>query len=70
MTVGVFMVVSFRQIAELPAKAPVAGIVLAGRARAIAPPVAEALGNSYELRAVGKYGPAFPHRDVMRGIKA
>ena len=45
--VDVFVVVAFRQLAELPAEALATGVVLARGAPAVAAPVAEALGVSF-----------------------
>jgi len=68
--VGVLVVIAFRQIAQLLAKALAAGVVLARLAVAVAAPVTKALGNRLEFLVVGKHGAAFPHGDVVGRVKA
>src|SRR5260221_1852378 len=70
MRVGGFVVVTERQLAQLPAEALAAGVVLAGSAIAIAAPVAEGVDEGFQLGAVGEDGAAFAHGDVMGGIEA
>ena len=70
MAVGIFVVVALGQIAQPPAEALVAGVVLARRAIAIATPVAETLADLGEQRAVHQHRATFAHRDVVCGVKA
>ena len=67
--VGVFVVVAAGQGAELPVEALAAGIVDAGLAPAIAPPVAEAVDQDLQGGFVGEDGSAFSHGDVVGRIK-
>ena len=50
MAVGVLVVVTFGEIAELPAKALAAGVVLAGRAVAVATPIPKRFGDRLQFR--------------------
>ncbi len=63
------MVVALRQVAELPTEALAAGIVFAGRAIAVAPPVAEGLGSPFEFGIVGEDRTALAHGDVVGRVK-
>ena len=68
--VNVFVVVALGEFAELPAKAFVAGVVLAGSAPAVASPIAEALGVGLERGFADDVNrPALAHRQVMRRVK-
>ena len=68
--VGVFVVVAIRQVTQLLAKAFAAGVVFAGLAKAIAAPVAKALGDGFEFVVVSKDRTAFTHGDVVGRVKA
>lgn len=69
-TVNVFVVVALGELAELPAEALVAGVVLARGAPAVAAPVAETLGVGLERRATDDVdGAALAHREVVGGVK-
>ena len=64
------MIVAERQLAELPAEALLAGVVLARGAPAVAAPIAEALRVGFQRGAVHDVDrAAFAHREVVRGIK-
>ena len=69
-TVGVLVIVALRQLAQFPAKALAAGVVLAGRAVAVAAPVAEALSNRLEFVIVGEDGAALAHGNVVGRVEA
>ena len=64
------MVVPARQVAQFPLEPFVAGVVLAGRAIAVAAPVADRLDQSLQVAAIGPDGAALAHGDVVGGIEA
>ncbi len=68
--VGVFMIVSGRQVAQREVVAFPAGIVLPRVAPAVASPIAERFDELFQDRAVGEHGPPFAHRQVVRRVKA
>ena len=70
MTIGIFVVVTIRQVAQLVAKALTAGVVFAGLAIAVAAPVAEALSNGFQFAVVGEHRTTFAHGNVMCRIEA
>ena len=55
------------QLAQLPFKALVAGVVLAGLAVTIPSPVADRLDNSLEDGRIAQHRPPLSHRNVMAG---
>ena len=68
--VNVFVVVALGQLAELPAEAFAAGVVLAGGAPAVAAPVAEALGVCFERRVLDDIHRApLAHREMVRWVE-
>ncbi len=68
--VNVFVVVALGELAELPAEAFVAGVVLAGGAPAVAAPVAEALGVGLERgTADDVHRPTLAHGEMVRRIE-
>ena len=70
MAVCVLVVVAFWQRAQLAAETLAAGIVLARCAIAITAPVAERLGDHFQVGIVGEDGAALAHRDVVRRVEA
>ncbi len=64
------MVVAERQRAQLPAEALAAGVLLARRAVAVAPPVADGLQVALEQGVVGEHRAALAHGDVVGGVEA
>ena len=63
------MIVARGQFAELLSKPAAAGIVMAGGAPAVAPPIPERFHQPLELSIVGIDRPAFAHGHMMRRIK-
>src|SRR5262245_20409395 len=70
MAVDVLMIVTARQLSELPGEALAAGVVLARGTPAIASPVAERSGDPLEAATARQYGASFTHGQMMRRIKA
>ena len=68
--IGVLVIVSAGQVAQLPTEPLAAGVVAAGFAPAVAAPVAEGFGDGAEQRRVGQNRAALAHRDVVGGIEA
>jgi len=68
-TVNVFVIVTLRQIAQLPFKAAAAGVGFSGIAPAVTPPVAKRLGKFLEGRRLGQHASALTHGDVVRGVE-
>lgn len=70
MAVNILVVVALGQLAELPAEALVAGIILARGAPAVAAPIAEALGVGLERGTADDVDrPTLAHGEVMRRIE-
>src|SRR5271167_4758068 len=70
MAVDVFVVVTLRQFAELPAEPLVARVVLARRTPAVATPVAQTLDNYLEDHVPRNTdGPTLAEREVMRRVE-
>ena len=68
--VDIFVIVALRQLAELPTEAFAAGVVFAGGAPAVATPVAETLGVSFERWVLDDIHRApLAHREVVRGVE-
>src|SRR5262245_12532473 len=70
MAVYVLVIVAGGQIVQLPAEALTAGVVLAGWAPAVPPPIAERFDDAAKSAAIGKNRPALAHRHVVRRIEA
>ena len=70
MTIDVFVVVAAGKLSELSGKAAAAGVVDAGIAPAVAPPVAVGKQNSTQKRVVRIDRAAFPGCQMMRRIEA
>src|SRR5262249_54041663 len=68
--VNVLVVVARRQVAELPAEALAASVVLAGRTPAIPTPVAKRLHDTLQPATLSEHGATLAHGEVVRGIKA
>src|SRR5687768_3306752 len=68
--VDVLVVVSVRQVAELPVEPLAARVLLPRLAPAVTSPVSKRLEDRLHLRRVREHTPALPHRDVVRGIEA
>src|SRR5262249_27674384 len=69
-TIDVLVVVTTRELTQLPTKSFAAGIVLAGRAPTIATPISKRFGNPLELPAAGRHRSAFSHGQLMRRVEA
>lgn len=70
MAVNVLVVIAFGQLAELPAEAVVAGVILAAGAPAVATPVPKALDKHLQLHVPHHiHGPTFAHRQMVRRIE-
>ena len=68
--IDVFVVVALGQLAQLPLEAFAAGVVHAAGAPAIAPPIAEALDDGFELEALHDVDrAALAHGHMMGRIK-
>src|SRR5207237_7647719 len=70
MTIGILVVVAERQIAQLPFESLSTSIVDAGRAIAVAAPIADALDGAVEVVVVGQHRAALAHGHVVGRIEA
>src|ERR1700712_5904430 len=70
MGIRIFMIITFRQLSQLPRKSFSACIILPRSAITVTPPITK--GFSYLLKQVviGKYRPPFAHGDVVSRVKA
>src|SRR6185436_2585733 len=67
--IRVLVVIAERKIAELPFETLATGVVLARRAIAVAPPIAETVRNLLEIEIVGEDRAPLAHGDVMRRVE-
>ena len=70
MRVYILVVIPQRQLSVLAVKAVAAEVVAAGRARAVAAPVAERSYDLVKQRIVCIHRPALSHGHMMRGVEA
>ena len=67
--IGVLVIVSAWEGAQLPGKSFAAGIVFSRVAPAIASPVTKRFDQHLQIGLVGEHCPALTHRDVVGGIE-
>jgi len=70
MAVGVFVVITMRQVAQLPIETLMAGVVDPWFAPAVPSPIPEGFYDLFEPGILGQHGAALAHGQVVCGVEA